>query len=151
EPGQHSRPEGALAVLIQTDHSGSKTTIVTVALDAAILNRAEFPGGQRQPASPYRAFTILEEPINTLSSKLRVLSELAVLPTCKPLRCADPKSPVPRDEQAPDLAGGKRLIRWRLPGDSPYAIEAKQAELRTQPQIAVLSLGNRADGAFGKA
>ena len=43
------------------------------------------------------------------------------------------------------------LARWRLPGDSPDAIEAHQAELRTQPEIPVGRLGNREDGAFDEA
>ncbi len=43
------------------------------------------------------------------------------------------------------------LIRWRLPGDVPDTIEAKQAEFRAQPEITVGRLGNGVDGAFGKA
>src|SRR5215813_9683817 len=43
------------------------------------------------------------------------------------------------------------LIRRRLPGDGPNTVKAKQAELGSQPEITVGSLGNRADVAFSKA
>ena len=49
------------------------------------------------------------------------------------------------------LAGREMLTRWRLPGDASDAIEAHQAELRTQPEIPVGRLGNGEDGAFNKA
>ena len=79
------------------------------------------------------------------------MSQLAVLPTCKPFRSADPKTPVARDEQASNIAAGEMLTRWRLPWDAPNAIEAKQAEFRAQPEITVGRLGNRGDRAFEKA
>src|SRR5262249_47881870 len=40
---------------------------------------------------------------------------------------------------------------WRLPGDGANTIEAQQPKLRTQPEITVRRLGNRADDTFGKA
>ena len=43
------------------------------------------------------------------------------------------------------------LTLRRLPRDVPDTVEAKQAELRTQPEITVGRLGNRDDLAFGKA
>ena len=39
--------------------------------------------------------------------------------------------------------------RW-LPGDTANAIEAKQAEFRAQPEIAIGRLGHREDGADGE-
>jgi len=70
---------------------------------------------------------ILKERKETLSGKLRVLSQLAVLPTPKAFIGANPKSPIPRGEQPVNLAAGELLTRWRLPRDSPPAIEAQQA------------------------
>jgi hypothetical protein len=43
------------------------------------------------------------------------------------------------------------LIRRRLPRDRSHAIEAKQAEFCTQPEITVRCLSNGEDQAFGKA
>ena len=42
------------------------------------------------------------------------------------------------------------LVRWRLPGDGPHAIESKQAEVRAQPEKTVGRLSNGADAAFEK-
>jgi hypothetical protein len=85
---------------------------------------------------------ILKQRLNKPSSKLRVLSQLAAIPTCKPFKRANPKSPVARREQAKNIAGGEMLIRWWLPGDSPNTVETKQAEFRTQPEITVGRLNN---------
>jgi hypothetical protein len=43
------------------------------------------------------------------------------------------------------------LTLWGLPGDSANAIEAKQTELRAQPEVTVGSLSNRAYVAFGES
>ena len=75
--------------------------------------------------------------MNILSGKFRVLSQLAVLPTCKPFIGANPKTPIARGEQASNVAAGEMLTRRRLPWDEPNAIEAKQAEFRAQPEITV--------------
>jgi hypothetical protein len=42
------------------------------------------------------------------------------------------------------------LIRWRLPGDVPDTIEAKQAEFRAQPEITVGCLSDGVDDASRK-
>jgi hypothetical protein len=89
--------------------------------------------------------------METLSGKLRVVSQLAVLPTCKPFRGANPKTPIARGEQASNIAAGEMLTRRRLPWDAPNAIEAKQAEFRAEPEITVGRLSNRVDDAFEKA
>jgi len=102
-------------------------------------------------AYPHGSFTILEERINSLSRNLRVLSQLAILPTGQPFVSANPKSSIARDEEFANKAAGKMLIPWRLPRDAPNAIEAKQAEFRAQPEITVGRLRDRLDGAFGKA
>src|SRR4029077_52678 len=64
---------------------------------------------------------------------------------------ANPKSPVARGGQAPNVVGWKTLSGRRLPGDSPDAIEPKQGEIRPQPEIAVGRLSNCVNLAFGKA
>src|SRR5208282_3803657 len=107
------------------------------ALDAASRDRAEPPIGSHGPAGPYRSFTILKERDDSLPSKYRVVGQLAVLPTCKPFRGANPKAPIARDEQASNKAAGETLTLRRLPGNAPNAVEAKQAEFRAKPEITV--------------
>ena len=137
----------------QAANSTVKRAVLSIAVDAAIVNGAELPGGwKRQPTGPDSAFVILEHlGTNVLARKLRVLGEFSVLPTHKSLRGANPKGAVVRGQQAENAAGRETLTRWRLPGDASDAIEAHQAELRTQPEIPVGRLGNGEDGAFNKA
>ena len=111
-----------------------------------------FPGGgndstptQTVPSRSSRSLMIFCPPISGYCVSL------AVLPTGQPLTGPDPERAVARGEQAVNLAGGEMLIRWRLPGDSSDPIEANEGVLRSQPEIAVGRLGNRGDGAFGKA
>ena len=103
----------------------TETAILSVALGAATLNRANPPSGRRPPAGPYRSFTILKERKNDLSGKLPMLSQLAVLPTCKAFTGTNPKRPVARDKQRSDFAAGEMLTRGRLPGYAPHPIESK--------------------------
>jgi len=63
---------------------------------------------------------------------------------------ANPKSSIARDEKASNKAAGETLIASRLPRDGSNAIEAKQAEIRAQPEITVGGLRNCVDSAFGK-
>jgi len=84
-----------------------------------------------------RNITILEERINSLSRNLRVLNQLAILPTGQPFVSANPKSSIARDEEFANKAAGKMRIPWRLPLDSANTIKATQAEFRAQPEIAV--------------
>ena len=116
-----------------------------------MLNRAESPGGNCLHACPYGSFTIFNERVNSLSRNLRVLSQLAVLPTGQPFMRANPKSSIARDEKASNKAAGQMLIPSRLPRNGSNAIEAKQAEIRAQPEITVGGLRNCVDSAFGKA
>src|SRR5262249_7088889 len=147
-----SHPEIAFVVLEQTDHAVAQTAILAEALDVATVNRAELPGRRkRQRTDPYRAVMILEKLADFLAGQLGVLGQLPVLPTGQPFTGTDPKCAVACGEQVGDLAGGKRLIRWRLPGDRSDSIEANEGELRCQPEIAVGRLGHRGDDAFGKA
>jgi hypothetical protein len=76
----------------------AKTAVLSGALDAATLNRAESSTGNRLNPDPYRSFTILKERVHRLSSKLGVLSQLAFLPTCKPSIGANPKTPIAAGE-----------------------------------------------------
>src|SRR5262249_33356202 len=85
QPVLHARPESALAVRKQSSHAVAKSAVLAVAADAAIVNRAELTNGSPKPSSPYGAFMIFQQRDNYLSSKLRVLSQLAVLPTGKPV------------------------------------------------------------------
>ena len=78
-----------------------------------------------------------------LSGKLRVLSQLAVLPTGQPFVSANPKTSIARGEHASNIGAGEMLARGRLPGDAPNTVEAKQAEFRAEPEITVGRLSNR--------
>ena len=49
------------------------------------------------------------------------------------------------------VVDGRRLFGGGCPRDSPHAIEAKEAELGTEPQIAVGRLGERQDPSLRKA
>src|ERR1700722_5663142 len=79
------------------------------------------------------------------------MSQLAVLPTRKAFSCANPKPSIARGQQATNGAAGKMFARWRLPWDGSNAIEAKQSEFRTEPEITVGRLSNSIDVAFEKA
>ncbi len=52
QSGGPSHPEIALAVLVRTGDSTAKKAILSVAPDAATLNRAEPPRGKLPPAGP---------------------------------------------------------------------------------------------------
>src|SRR5215469_11367797 len=130
----------------------AKSAVLPEALSSATVNCTQLPWRRkRQPAGPYGAFPILKERRNNLPSKFRVLSQLAVLPTCQPLPRADPKSPVARDQEPPNISGGELLARRRLPQDGADSVEPIQAEFCTQPEISVGCLLNRCDCALGEA
>src|SRR6266852_6252098 len=79
-----------------------------------------------------------------------VLSQLAVLPAGKPLKRADPKRPITRDEQASYIGAREIFTRWRLPWHGSNAIESQEPEFRAQPQITVACLRYRGDCALRK-
>src|SRR5262245_16796769 len=66
QPALHSGPDTVFTVLIQTEHETAKSAIFSVALDAAIPNRAEAASWNPQSCDPYRAFPILKELENIL-------------------------------------------------------------------------------------
>jgi len=80
-----------------------KVAVLSMALDAALLDRAEPSAGNPDRADPYGAHVIFNELGNILSVKLRELGEFSVLPTCEPFGGSNPKSPVARGEQAPNV------------------------------------------------
>src|SRR6266487_1878050 len=157
QPASHPYEEPALPVLIQAVDPVADPAFPFAALDTAIPNRTKLPrgwrrrGGNRQSAGPDRAFAILQKTHDALSSKVGVRRERAALPTDEPLTGADPKGAVARGEETRDVVGREPLIGWRLPGHGPDAIEANEAELRAQPEIAVGRLGDGVDGALGEA
>jgi hypothetical protein len=85
---------------------------------------------------------ILKERFNLLPIQFRVVSQPAVLPTCKPSSAANPETPVARDAQVSNIAAGETLALWRLPHDIPNTIEAKQPEFRAEPEITIGRLSN---------
>src|SRR5215831_13104559 len=98
---------------MQADHTTSKIAHLRVAADDAILNLAKLPVRVADRTHPNRAGVIFNERVDAQSGQLRVLSQFAVLPACKPAPCADPKRPVTRGDQLRKSARRKRLIpRW---------------------------------------
>ena len=91
QPGRRSRPDIAFTIFVQTFHGRAETAVISIALDAALLNRAESPGGNRTTGPDV---TILNQRIDVPSSELWVRSQLADVPTCEPLERTDPKGPV---------------------------------------------------------
>src|SRR6185295_11806679 len=99
-------PEVGLAVFVQTDCTGARTTVVTVALDAALPNRADRPR-RREPENPNRALTVLEERREISSLQLLVVGDLSVLPACEPSIGPDPQRPVARSQETANTARGQ--------------------------------------------
>src|SRR5262245_48004053 len=67
---RHLCPKIAFFVLIQTEYSPAKSAILAVTLNAATLDRAEFPArGYRNRADPNRPLTILQEGENRFTRK----------------------------------------------------------------------------------
>src|SRR6202030_2569028 len=97
QPILYACPEIAIAVLIQIECPATKDSVVSIALDAALPNRAQLSRRTCISAGPERPFPILEERKNISSIKLCVLGELAVLPTCQPFEGANPQRPIARD------------------------------------------------------
>src|SRR6516164_3601896 len=129
QPILYSGPKITPAVFEQTDDSWSKAAILSVALDGALLYFAEPTGRNAVGASPDHALAVLKESKNDQLRQLMVKGELAILPTCKPFRSANPECAVPRGEQGANVARGKILtMRW-LPGQRPVSIEEHQTEL----------------------
>ena len=62
---------------------------------------------------------------------------------------ANPKTAVAGDEQAIDVLIGELLTRRWVPGEKANAIEAKQPEFGSQPEIPIGRLGHRVDVAQG--
>src|SRR5580698_427078 len=136
QPGLCAHPQRAV-VLVQGRHSVSETAILPGTLDILTSYGAEPPGGARIRASPQCSLPILKQGENLQAGKPRIGRQFAVLPTREALCGANPKGSVARGEQSPNVLAGKFLMRWRLPGGASNAIEAKQAEFRTEPEIAV--------------
>src|SRR5208337_2934173 len=76
---------------------------------------------------------------------------LAIFPACEAFGGAQPESSIAPGHSVANIIAGQTLARRRLPVDSADAIEAKQAGLRSKPQVAVGSLNNLVDRASGKA
>src|SRR4029453_13274098 len=91
-----SRPDIASAILKKGRPSQHQTAVLSIALGVAALNPTKSSRGKRPPGDPYRSFTILKQRFNNLPIQFRVVSQLAVLPACKPAIGANPKTSVAR-------------------------------------------------------
>src|SRR5262249_10271192 len=106
-----SHPQIVSSVLINSANSRTETSVPAVALNAAIVNRAQLTESRKpKSADPYCSFMILEEVLNDQSGKLWILLEFAVLPAGEPLRCPNPKCSIAPREQTPYRVREKMLI-----------------------------------------
>src|ERR1051326_8718522 len=94
---------------------------------------------------------ILDEAPDVISGELRILRKLSFFPSRQPFRSADPERAVARSEHTRNGARGEMPILWRLPCDTPDTVEAKQSEIRAEPEITVGCLRNAVDRAVEKA
>ena len=117
----------------------AKTTDIWIAMDAPAMNFTQFSIRNTHAAHPRGPLTILKQSKNVLVSKLRVLSEFPAVPTRKTFS-TDPQCSIVRDKQSSDRAWWEMLIRWRLPRDGSYSVEANQSKLRPQPKVTVRRL-----------
>jgi hypothetical protein len=136
---------------MQSEDAAVNSPHLRVAPDAAIPNFAEFSIEGPTCAGPYRALIVFNQSKDMQSSQLRVLRELAVLPTYEPTPRTDPKSPVTRHDQFCDGVGREVLIWLWLPKYVADAIEAIQAKGCSQPEVTVGCLRDCDNGAFGKS
>src|ERR1700683_2804301 len=58
QPGRRPHPDIAPAVLVHGRHTAAESAVISVALDPAVLNRTEPPGGSRISAGPYRSLAV---------------------------------------------------------------------------------------------
>ena len=149
KPGLRTGPEIASAVLIQRRNHSAEGAVLAVALRAAASYRAKPAGGNSPAAGPHRSLTVLEAALpqaGSPSSGYRV--SLAPFQLTRPASVPIQRVPSLAASRPGDGAAREMLTRWWLPGDAAVAIEAKQAEFRAEPKIAIRSLGNRVDIAF---
>src|SRR4029453_12710460 len=135
---------------MEAERAPASTALLRVAREARVADFAQRPS-VGEHGRPDRTLTIFDELVDGASRERVVSSEAPVLPTGEASIHPDPERAVAGDEQADDGRGLERLVWWRLPRDSPHAIEAKEAELGTEPQIAARRLGDRQNSSLDKA
>src|SRR5262249_26540996 len=87
---------------------------------------------------------------NAKAVELPIAGQDAVSPARQPSIGANPERAITADPQGPDVMGRQTLIAWRFPRDGLHAVEAKQTDLGTKPEISVWRLHDCVDGAFRK-
>jgi hypothetical protein len=75
-------------------------------------------------------------------SEIRIMAQLALIPTCQPVNRADPQDAVACCQQHQDIWAREMLASGWGPWDKMNAIEANEAEFRAQPKITVRRLNN---------
>src|SRR5271157_3159900 len=147
QPGSGAGPE--IAVLLkQRKNAGPEAAILPVTVHGAAPDCAEPPVGGSLCPHPHGSVVIFHQRPNYLFREFRVADKPPVLPTRKPGSGADPKPPVAGHEKPNDVGAGKTLAGRRIPRNLLDAIETKQAEFRTQPEIPVWRLSNRLNRAI---
>lgn len=80
-----------------------------------------------------------------------MLRELVVLPAGEPFNAADPESSIFGAALAVDRVRRKMLTWGRQPGNASATLETEQAEVRSEPEVTLGSLGDQRNCAFGEA
>ena len=130
------------------DGSAEYATIAQ-ALQRVVSDGAEPPMRSVERADPHRPRPILEQRCHEFGHVL-VQGQRPAAERGEAGKGADPQSAVARDEQAVDVLLGETLALGRVPRDDANAIEAKKAELPTEPEIPIWRLGHRVDVADGE-
>src|SRR5208282_3521816 len=107
----------------------------------------------RRPASsnPYGAFMIFQKSKDSLSIKLRKQREIALFPTCKAFRGANPHRPISGNQKEVDRTRSEMFISYWLSVVGPHSINAHQAKVGAQPELPFGRPSNGFDEALGKA
>src|SRR4029434_6142850 len=121
-------PQIPFAVFIQSDRADAGATVVAVAFSAAGANHAQRPPEVEERRRPDRDLMIFDEPADIASGQSFMLSELPIFPLCEPFIGCDPEGTVACAQKMSDVDRWELLIRRRLPGHWPHAVEAQHAE-----------------------
>jgi hypothetical protein len=85
---------------------------------------------------------VLQEGSDIIFGEIRIKAQLALIPTCEPVKSADPQGAVACCQQRQDIWARETLARGWGPWEKMNTIEANEAELRAQPKITVRRLDN---------
>ena len=124
-------------------HSVAETAVLSVALGAATLNRAESPSWAPRTRRP---ISFLHDPQGAQQHSVQQVPGSGS--ACRPSNWQALHRCQSKDVHRARRAGfvirlaGEMLTCWRLPWDVPNAVEVKQAEFGAEPEITIGRLSN---------